>query len=104
MYTSGEYDFSGDLDVTKFIKIAKEEGLYTILRPGPYICAERDMGGLPPWLLVHEGIYLRTSDERYTTAVEKWLVTLMARMNPLLYGNGGPIIMVQVCMTNTSIY
>lgn len=93
----GQYDFSGELNVTNFINIAKEEGLYVILRPGPYICAERDMGGLPFWLLQkNPDVRLRTSDPKYTKYVERWLVVLLTEVKPLLYGNGGPVILVQV--------
>ncbi|KAL0271752.1 UNVERIFIED_CONTAM: hypothetical protein PYX00_008749 [Menopon gallinae] len=93
----GEYHFSGDLDLVKFIRLAQEEGLYVILRPGPYICAERDMGGLPYWLLnKHPKIVLRSSDPKYTEYVERWMNVLLPKISPLLFGNGGPIILVQV--------
>lgn len=95
---TGHYDFSGGLNITEFLRIAQEEDLYVLLRPGPYICAERDMGGLPFWLLKqHPDIHLRSSDARYTEHVEKWLDKLMPIFEPYLYGNGGPIILVQVC-------
>lgn len=95
--TPGVYNFDDELDIRKFIKIAQEEDLYVILRPGPYICAERDMGGLPFWLLQkHPDIYLRTMDPKYTKYVERWLNILFKEINDLLYGHGGPIILVQV--------
>ncbi|XP_047387747.1 beta-galactosidase [Sciurus carolinensis] len=92
----GQYQFSEDHDVEYFIKLAHELGLLVILRPGPYICAEWDMGGLPAWLLEKESIVLRSSDPDYLAAVDKWLGVLLPKMRPLLYQNGGPIITVQV--------
>ncbi|KAL1782285.1 beta-galactosidase [Sigmodon hispidus] len=92
----GQYEFSGDRDVEYFIRLAHELELLVILRPGPYICAEWDMGGLPAWLLEKESILLRSSDYDYLMAVDKWLAVLLPKMKPLLYQNGGPIITVQV--------
>uniref|UniRef100_A0A8V0YZJ3 Beta-galactosidase n=1 Tax=Gallus gallus TaxID=9031 RepID=A0A8V0YZJ3_CHICK len=92
----GVYDFSGDRDLEYFLQLASETGLLVILRAGPYICAEWDMGGLPAWLLEKESIVLRSSDSDYLTAVEKWMGVLLPKMKPHLYHNGGPIIMVQV--------
>ncbi|OWK02484.1 GLB1, partial [Cervus elaphus hippelaphus] len=94
----GQYNFSGDHDVEHFIQLAHELGLLVILRPGPYICAEWDMGGLPAWLLEKKSIVLRSSDPDYLAAVDKWLGVLLPKMRPLLYKNGGPIITVQVIM------
>ncbi|KAJ8782678.1 hypothetical protein J1605_009997 [Eschrichtius robustus] len=92
----GRYEFTGDHDVEHFIQLAHELGLLVILRPGPYICAEWDMGGLPAWLLEKESIVLRSCDPDYLAAVDKWLGVLLPKMRPLLYQNGGPIITVQV--------
>ena len=61
----GEFDFSGILDIEAFLDEAEGLGLYVILRPGPYICAEWDMGGLPSWLLSYEKISLRTENELF---------------------------------------
>ncbi|XP_036122312.1 beta-galactosidase isoform X1 [Molossus molossus] len=92
----GQYQFSDDRDVEHFIQLAHELGLLVILRPGPYICAEWEMGGLPAWLLEKEDIVLRSSDPDYLAAVDKWLEVILPKMKPLLYENGGPIITVQV--------
>ncbi|KAI4880206.1 hypothetical protein NFI96_020531 [Prochilodus magdalenae] len=92
----GHYDFSGDRDLAHFLQLCKDLGLLVILRPGPYICAEWDMGGLPYWLLKNKDIVLRSSDPGYLTAVDKWMGKLLPMMKPFLYQNGGPIITVQV--------
>ncbi|XP_014204077.1 beta-galactosidase-1-like protein [Copidosoma floridanum] len=89
--------WDGDADLVKFIKLAQEEDLLVLLRPGPYICAERDFGGFPYWLLSRvPDIKLRTSDTRYLKYAEDYLNQVLTRVKPLLRGNGGPIIMVQV--------
>ncbi|XP_064911210.1 beta-galactosidase isoform X2 [Columba livia] len=92
----GVYDFSGDKDLEHFLQLASDTGLLVILRAGPYICAEWDMGGLPAWLLEKKSIVLRSSDSDYLAAVEKWMGVLLPKMRPHLYQNGGPVIMVQV--------
>ncbi|XP_055686749.1 beta-galactosidase-like [Lutzomyia longipalpis] len=92
-----QYVWSGMADLEHFLDLAVQEDLLVILRPGPYICAERDMGGFPYWLLTkYPKIQLRTFDSDYLREVEKWYGVLMPKMQPYLYGNGGPIIMVQV--------
>lgn len=92
----GQYSFSGDRDLEYFLQLAQDIGLLVILRPGPYICAEWDMGGLPAWLLQKKDIVLRSSHPYYIAAVDKWMGKLLPMMKPFLYQNGGPIISVQV--------
>lgn len=93
----GVYDFEGIADIEEFIRLATAEGLYIILRPGPYICAEIDNGGLPYWLQTkYPGIQVRTDDQNYLNEVRKWYEVLMTKFENQWYGNGGNIIMVQV--------
>lgn len=93
----GMFNFEGRADLVRFLELAKSLDLLIILRPGPFIDAERDMGGLPWWLLQPERkVKLRTSDSAFMKYVEKWFRTLFGRLNHLLYANGGAIIMVQV--------
>ncbi|XP_072436167.1 beta-galactosidase-1-like protein isoform X1 [Chiloscyllium punctatum] len=92
----GEYDFSKAKDIEYFLNLAQEIGLFVILRPGPYICAEWDLGGLPAWLLQNSTISLRSSDPDYLAAVDRWFAVLLPKMKPLMYQNGGPIISFQV--------
>uniref|UniRef100_A0A8D3DDN6 Beta-galactosidase n=1 Tax=Scophthalmus maximus TaxID=52904 RepID=A0A8D3DDN6_SCOMX len=92
----GQFSFSGDRDLGHFLQVAQDIGLLVILRPGPYICAEWDMGGMPAWLLKKKDIKLRTSDPDYIAAVDRWMGKLLSTVKPFLYQNGGPIISVQV--------
>ncbi|KAK9410435.1 beta-galactosidase-1-like [Crotalus adamanteus] len=92
----GIYNFSGDRNLEGFLDLVAQLGLLVILRPGPYICAEWDMGGLPSWLLAESNIILRTSDPGFLQAVNKWLSVLLPKIKPHLYQNGGNIISVQV--------
>ncbi|NXB56442.1 BGAL galactosidase, partial [Struthidea cinerea] len=92
----GVYDFTGNRDVEAFLDLTAELGLLVILRPGPYICAEWEMGGLPAWLLWKPDITLRTSDPAYLAAVDSWLHVLLPKIKPHLYQHGGNIISVQV--------
>ncbi|XP_034042433.1 beta-galactosidase-1-like protein [Thalassophryne amazonica] len=94
--TQGVYNFTGDRDLEYFLSLANQTGLLVILRPGPYICAEWEMGGLPAWLLEKPNIQLRTNDTDYMEAVSNWMAVLLPKMKGWLYTNGGNIISVQV--------
>ncbi len=93
----GVFDFSGQKDVAEFVRLIQKNGMYCILRPGPYACAEWDMGGLPWWLLKKRDLQVRRRTDKffmdkakiYLTEVGKQLATLQIQ-------NGGPIVMVQV--------
>ncbi|XP_025209097.1 beta-galactosidase-like isoform X2 [Melanaphis sacchari] len=93
----GVYNFDDIADLEYFLQLVKDEGMYLLLRPGPYICAERDFGGFPFWLLNEvPKKRLRTNDSSYKHYVTKWFSVLMPKIDRFLYGNGGNIIMVQV--------
>lgn len=92
----GSFDFSGMLDIERFLSIAKELDLNVILRPGPYICAEWDFGGLPSWLLSYPDIRLRCNNPLYLQKVRPYYNELLRRVRPYLCTNGGNIIMVQI--------
>ena len=91
----GEWDFSGGRDVARFVKMAQEVGLYVILRPGPYGCAEWEFGAFPWWLLKEHDLLVRSMDERYLRASERWLKRLGQELGPLQNTRGGPVVMVQ---------
>jgi beta-galactosidase len=92
----GVYDFSGNNDVAEFIREAQQEGLYVVLRPGPYVCAEWEFGGYPAWLLKDHSLVLRSSDPKFIEPAARWFKRLGQELAPLQIGNGGPIILVQV--------
>ncbi|HEU5396130.1 MAG TPA: beta-galactosidase [Verrucomicrobiae bacterium] len=92
----GKFDWSGQADIAEFCRIAQQEGLWVILRPGPYACAEWDEGGLPWWLLKYDDIKLRSRDPRYLDAAKEYLHEVGKKLAPLQITHGGPILMVQV--------
>ncbi|MFF8840241.1 beta-galactosidase family protein [Streptomyces sp. NPDC015130] len=92
----GEFRLDGGLDLPRFLDTAAAEGLHVLLRPGPYICAEWEGGGLPSWLLAEDGLVPRSRDPRYLSAVDDYLGALLPPLLPYLSGNGGPILAVQV--------
>jgi beta-galactosidase len=92
----GKFDFSGQYDVAEFIREAQQEGLYVILRPGPYACAEWEFGGYPSWLLKDPEMVVRSSYPGFIKAAVAYLQQLALQTAPLQIGDGGPIIAVQV--------
>lgn len=92
----GQWDFSGQYDVAQFVRTAQEVGLYVVLRPGPYVCAEWSYGGYPNWLLKDPSIQVRTTDPKFISAATDYINHLGQQLKPLLWTNGGPIIAVQV--------
>lgn len=92
----GQFDWSGQADVAEFCRLAQKEGLWVILRPGPYACAEWEMGGTPWWLLKHDDIKLRSRDPRYVEPAKAYLKEVGRVLGPQQITHGGPIIMVQV--------
>ncbi len=92
----GEFDFSGNLDVAEFVRICQEEGMWVIVRPGPYVCSEWDFGGLPAWLLKDPDVQVRTNDPRFVAATARYLKAVGEQLKDLQVNHGGPIIQVQV--------
>ncbi len=91
----GVFDFSKNLDISKFIETAREEGLMVIVRPGPYICSEWDFGGLPWWIQREEGLEIRCMNPVYIKYFDRYLDRICDQIRPHLVTNGGPVIMVQ---------
>jgi beta-galactosidase len=83
----GEYDFNGEKDVAAFVKLCGEEGMQAIVRPGPYVCAEWDLGGIPAWLLAEPGIKLRTTDPRFLDPAKAWMKHMGEMLQPLSVAN-----------------
>ena len=92
----GKFDFSGNNDVAAFCRLCQKNGMYVIVRPGPYVCAEWEMGGLPWWLLKKKDIRLREQDPYFMQRVEIFEKEVGKQLASLTIQNGGPIIMVQV--------
>jgi len=92
----GRYDFSGERDLAAFIRLAQSLDLHVVLRPGPYICGEWDLGGYPAWLLADPETVVRTADERFMGPARRWLARLGKEVAPLMASRGGPIIAVQI--------
>ena len=92
----GEFNFTDNNDVAEFCRIAQKNGMYVIVRPGPYVCAEWEMGGLPWWLLKKKDIKLRERDPYFMERVKIFEEKVGEQLRPLTIQNGGPIIMMQV--------
>ena len=98
--SEGVFDFSSERrDISAFIRLCQAEGMWVLLRPGPYVCGEWDLGGIPSYLLRHPDIRLRvdsSTDPHYMAAASRYIDALIPHIKPLMIGNGGPILMVQV--------
>ncbi|MCD8119063.1 MAG: beta-galactosidase [Lachnospiraceae bacterium] len=92
----GKFDFTGIADIGRFLKTAAKLGLFAIVRPSPYICAEWEFGGLPGWLLKDANLRVRTSSPEFLQAVEPFYDRLFEILTPLQVNYGGPIILMQV--------
>ena len=92
----GKFDFTGNNDVAEFCRLCQKNGMYVIVRPGPYVCAEWEMGGLPWWLLKKKDIKLREKDPYFMERVKIFEKKVGEQLASLTIQNGGPIIMVQV--------
>ncbi|KAK7261708.1 hypothetical protein RIF29_28026 [Crotalaria pallida] len=95
--TPGKHVFEGFANIESFLKLCHKHGFLVMLRPGPYICGEWDLGGFPAWFFsMDPPPKLRSSDPTYLQLVDRWWGILLPKLVPLLYHNGGPIIMVQI--------
>ena len=92
----GEFDFTGQNDIAEFVRLADRHGMKVIVRPGPYVCAEWEMGGLPWWLLRKKDIELRHRDAYYMERVRRFEHEVARQLSPYTIDKGGPVIMVQV--------
>jgi beta-galactosidase len=92
----GKFDFSGNNDIAAFVKTAQQEGLWVILRPSPYICAEWEFGGYPYWLEKENGLVVRSKEPRYLEEYKTYLREVGKQLAPLQVNHGGNILMVQV--------
>ena len=93
----GVFDFrSENRDIAEFVRICQQEGMWVLFRPGPYVCAEWDFGGLPPYLLRIPDIKIRCMDPRYMKAVTSYITNISKEIRTLQCTNGGPILMVQI--------
>lgn len=92
----GHFNFEGRYDIQKFVKLAQELGLYVILRPSPYICAEWEFGGLPAWLLKYSDMTVRSNTPRFMEKVASYYAELFKVLVPLQITHGGPVLMMQV--------
>src|SRR5690242_8601998 len=92
----GKFDFSGNNDIAAFVKMAQEEGLWVILRPSPYVCAEWEFGGYPYWLQNEKGLVVRSKEPQYLAEYKKYIMEVGKQLAPLQVNHGGNILMVQI--------
>lgn len=92
----GKYDFSGNNDVAAFVRMAQEEGLWVVMRPSPYVCAEWEFGGYPWWLLKDKSLKVRSTDPKFLQAYRNYIRELAKQLVPLQVTHGGNILMVQI--------
>ncbi|MBE9586803.1 beta-galactosidase [Mucilaginibacter sp. JRF] len=92
----GKYDFSGNNNIAEFVKTAQQEGMWVVLRPSPYACAEWEFGGYPSWLLKDSTLKVRSKDPRFIDAYKKYIAQLAKQLVPLQITHGGNILMLQI--------
>lgn len=92
----GVYEFEGNNDIAAFVKVAQEEGLWVVLRPSPYVCAEWEFGGYPYWLQKEEGLIVRSLEPKFLQAYKNYLNRVAQELAPLQVHRGGNVLMVQV--------
>jgi len=92
----GRFDFTGGCDIRRVLKLCQDNGMWAILRPGPYCCAETEFGGIPYWTLKHPGVGIRTDDPRYVAWSRRYIAAVAGQIADLQVTRGGPLLMVQV--------
>jgi len=92
----GSFDTDGQLDLARFLDLIAAEGMYAIVRPGPYICAEWDNGGLPGWLFTDPAVGVRRNEPLYMTAVAEYFEQLLPIVASRQIDRNGPVILVQI--------
>ena len=92
----GVFNFEGERELSRFLKLCQKHDMWVIVRPGPYVCAEWEMGGLPWWLLKKENMELRSQNKDFMQAVGRFQRRLAKELQPFMLKNGGNILMVQV--------
>ncbi|MEN8661202.1 MAG: beta-galactosidase [Lentimonas sp.] len=92
----GEFDFTGNLDIAAFMRVCQEEGMWVIVRPGPYVCSEWDFGGMPAWLLKDPEMQVRTNDPKFLAASARYMKAVGEQLKDHQVTHGGPIIQIQV--------
>lgn len=92
----GVFDFSGNQDIAAFVKTAQEEGLWVVLRPSPYVCAEWEFGGYPYWLQNEDGLIVRSREPKFLEAYQRYITEVAKQVAPLQVNHGGNILMIQV--------
>jgi beta-galactosidase len=91
-----QFDFSGNNDIAAYVRTAQEEGLWVVLRPSPYVCAEWEFGGYPYWLQKESGLVVRSKEPKYLEEYKKYIRAVGRQLAPLQVNHGGNILMVQV--------
>ena len=94
--TPGKWDFDGEKDVSEFLGLLKQHGLYVIARPGPYICSEWDGGAIPAWILTDRSLHIRQYDPGYLAAVRRWYEKILPRIAEYQIDRGGTVVLVQL--------
>lgn len=92
----GQFDFSGMNDVRRVLKLCQDNGLWAILRPGPYCCAEVDFGGIPYWTAKYPQVKIRTDDPKWLEWSRRYLAQVYAQVREFEVQRGGPLLLVQI--------
>ncbi len=92
----GQYDFTGMNDVRTVLQLCEKNGMWAILRPGPYCCAEVEYGGIPWWTAKYPDVKIRTNDPKYVEWSRKYIEQVYKQVGDLQVSKGGPLVMVQI--------